>query len=1106
MGSHLYEYASGNWQKFTVPADVQIITITLKGAGASGNAAGGVSGKVAVNPGDVFWVKCGQDGRPASGAGTRTGGNAAEGGGGPGGDGTGTGHGGDGGGGCTQVRKNTTEGLLLAVAAGAGGDSGGNGDGGKGGAVVGGPGEKGTGTAGGASATGGTQNQVGQGGTSPLGEAFWGGDGINGKLGRGGAGGQRNTGVNVQGGGGGGGGFYPGGGGQAGRVGSYASWGGAGGSNFHGGLYDVTSIRGVGTLGHGEVLIQWGDPLPPTPPVDITINGVAIADGLATKITDSTALLRGIPNDPDHDLGYRMLVAMSGTSSFAEYKVFHGTYDPGEHRDKVLLTGLVQDKRYWLRLFSQDTLGHVSINYRSTNFWTNRRPNPPIPVEPVDNVEITPLLNVTFSWTPSDPDPSDPQTMFVIRYRAAGTPAVPAGDWITLPVVVSATASYVISAGSFKGNTFYEWQVRTRDAGAWGDFSEVQSFYCVASTMPPILLDPIHDSAVPVNIGADFGTGTFQVNDVGLARIALSGQPIGTYAIDWDNGGAAENYVWSGLAWSPFAPEVDYGDGGGTASIDITGPGVYHATGTFTWPNALNSPVFVLDVNNGVPLPTTYDFRWKFRSPTGEVQTKADFRYRAFGSGASWTVIAGDTTTPGAPPVWSIDTSIFEPGFRYEWEVETYVTAAGVSDWSDPATFWAVSAPGSGAGLNLIDSGRSAAPLSQGNNRVFVYERGGRRLLGEITKMTVVRWNRQRDDISGCTIRLTQFDEDSAALLRNLRTWMHELVVFRDNGEEVQRVWEGPVTRISGSRDMLEIEAKDVMAYVYRRIMRQGYNDSYRIINGTQVGLKTVVQRSAQIIMNSLAYDDPNVLAYLTPLHDPFDARTSRVVKDYTKTAWEEVDDLAAHAGLDYVTSGRRIILWDTHRPIGRLPEMRDGAFSEVPIVTEYGMSAANIFAVTNNNGIYGGAALGFSGLNPDGSLIIPPQGFIEQLASSYGEEASGGTTDVLTRKMKEALEANLRAQARRNIAGRWPPPVVVRIPDNAALMPDLNITINQLIPGVWIPLRASGGIREVSQWQKLDLMTCEQTEAGEKVTVTMSPAPQGGNDPDADEAAVEEA
>ena len=262
-----------------------------------------------------------------------------------------------------------------------------------------------------------------------------------------------------------------------------------------------------------------------------------------------------------------------------------------------------------------------------------------------------------------------------------------------------------------------------------------------------------------------------------------------------------------------------------------------------------------------------------------------------------------------------------------------------MSDWSESAYFWTTRTPGVGLVTVLDTETEIQGSLGCGSHRVFVYDRGGKILRGEITPLVSIKWDRKRDDISSATIFTNGFGDDCCQLLAGLRSWMHELVIFRDG----VRVWEGPVTRIAYGVDSVEVESKDVMAYVYRRIMRQGYNDAYRIVNGEQLGQSSVVERATRIAMNALAPDDPNVLAYLTSINYPDDAGSSRVVPDFSRTAWEEIDDLAATAGLDYVTVGRRIILWDTHRPIGRLPEMRDEHFSNPPIVTEYGLSLIHI-------------------------------------------------------------------------------------------------------------------------------------------------------------------
>jgi hypothetical protein len=78
-------------------------------------------------------------------------------------------------------------------------------------------------------------------------------------------------------------------------------------------------------------------------------------------------------------------------------------------------------------------------------------------------------------------------------------------------------------------------------------------------------------------------------------------------------------------------------------------------------------------------------------------------------------------------------------------------------------------------------------------------------------------------------------------------------------------------------------------------------------------------------------------------------------------------------------------------------------------------------------------------------------------------------------------------------------------VPDGSTLTPETEVDINHLIPGVWVPLRAQGTLREIAQWQKLDVVNVtESADEAEKVSVTFSPAPNGGQDPDADQVPVD--
>lgn len=522
------------------------------------------------------------------------------------------------------------------------------------------------------------------------------------------------------------------------------------------------------------------------------------------------------------------------------------------------------------------------------------------------------------------------------------------------------------------------------------------------------------------------------------------------------------------------------------------------AESRFFWVLGGATPPILLNPaqNEAIWLDRPYTFSWQFRDANqSSFQDGVDFRYRLYGD-TEWTYLS----VPPNDEELTVPALTFPTG-HYEWQVQTFNADGDASGYTGSGSFWAVDV-GQDSGPYIPEVSEVQHSLGQGNNRVYVYERGGHRRLGELKPLSSVQWSRKRDDISNALITCSGFGDDNGQLLASLRSWRHEIVIIRDN----KRVWEGPVTRVSYYTDHVEIEAKDVMAYVYRRIMRQGYNDSYRVINGVQVGLKSVVVRARAIIMNALSYDDPNVLRYLTALENLGDARNSRIVPPYSKTAWGEVDDLAATAGLDYTTVGRRIMLWDTHRQIGQLPEMSDGDFSDSPVVSEYGMSAANVFAVTNNNGVYGVVARVATPFTSSPHVTPPPEGYLEQLASAYGESAGGATDETLTAEALAALKQTLYDQASRNINGRWPVPVLVRVPDNTSLNPELNLGINQLIPGVWIPLRAVGTLRKVTQMQKLDSVQVNQDAAGgERVTIIMSPAPVEGTDPDLDAAEADD-
>ena len=1004
---------TGGWQDWQIPSGITSVEVTLNGAGSGGVRGGKVVGTLAVTPLRRLWILCGDAGKANAGDAP---GVATTGGGGGGGRGK-NGGGGDSGGGASILKIDSTSGATKAVAGGAGGRSGDDGKGGQGGSGTGGTGTLGTlGSKGKVTGGhGGTQTLGGAGGTSSAGANFNGAQTLfpTKPLQAGGTGGYPRT-NNTVGGGGGGGGWRPGGGGAGGsKNADIPGSGGGGGANYTGGLTQATSERGTGSAAAGVVTLRWGDPPPenvaPSPPTDVkiglTYDTLKDAEDEMTTRSTGTVIIDAEMNDSNPEDVIRLLVRLTTVSNFATYLDLYTPYVGNASRANVMLTGLAQDTHYYVRLYGQDGRGLTSEDFNSVDFWTNRGPTTPDLFTPPENANMPANAAVGFTWSFEDEDTGDKQSAWQLQYRTAPGLSGGAGPW-TVVGGAGEVLAWQAPPLTFKGSTWYEWQVRNADLqGYWGDWSFTKSFYAIGQTNQPVPLGPINDIALDV--------------------------------------GGDTTFYWRFVDYDP-----------------------------------------------------------------GDFQRRADIRWRLVGQDDSaWITRFGgpDPTVPGTHQNWTLPPDTFQPGYHYEWEVRTYDSSGGFSDWSAAATFWSIVTPGSLITTKpVVANPQIAGSLGCGSYRVFVYDQGGKVPRGEIEPITSLSFSRVRDDISTCLIHTNGFGEDCCQMFEQLSSWAHELVVFRDG----VRVWEGPITRIGFEVDSVEIEAKDVLAYLYRRIMRQGYNDSFQMVDpitrepvfkdGVQIGLSSVVERAMRITINALAPWDPNVLPYLTAIHSHDDARQSRVVEDYSQTAWEQVDDLAATAGLDYTVVGRRVIYWDTHRPIGRLPEMRDKDFNNPPVVTEYGMQMANYSAVTNGQGIWGAA-------RPLGEAV-PYQyyGPVEMLASAYGETAAAAD-EVLTPTARQALVSQLEDQAQRNIAHRWPTPVVVRVPDNSTLNPQIGVTFDQLVPGVWIPLRSTGTCRKVAQWQKLDSVNVQFGSDGESVQVVMSPAPNAGADPDADEALAED-
>lgn len=350
----------------------------------------------------------------------------------------------------------------------------------------------------------------------------------------------------------------------------------------------------------------------------------------------------------------------------------------------------------------------------------------------------------------------------------------------------------------------------------------------------------------------------------------------------------------------------------------------------------------------------------------------------------------------------------------------------------------------------------------------YIYDRGGQRRVAQLKSLSQVKWGRRRDEYSEASIIVQgEACSEQAPQLAAIEPKRSELVIFR--GPE--RVWEGPVWRMTYESDSVEVYARDISMYLMGTAMSKEYSNQYP--NTTEV-----TTRIDGIIRAELArwesLDPPvNILPYLTTHHFDNEARTSMKTKAYEMTVGEHLDNMSQRQGIDYTTVGRALHIWDTSRNLGKLRTLTEADFFGDVIVSAYGADHTETAYVVTEDGAVGKAG------SPSGYY-----GPWEKIFTVYNEE----DTDAPT-------QAELNSQAQRNLTGRTPVPVEVRVPDNSSIRLSDTLSINDLVCGVQIPLRATLNARQLQQLQKLDQVTVTETADGESVQVTMSPATKPDSD-----------
>lgn len=377
----------------------------------------------------------------------------------------------------------------------------------------------------------------------------------------------------------------------------------------------------------------------------------------------------------------------------------------------------------------------------------------------------------------------------------------------------------------------------------------------------------------------------------------------------------------------------------------------------------------------------------------------------------------------------------------------------------------------------------------------LIYDRGGRNRLAQLVDLTSVKWGRTRDGFDAAEVVIAgQACAGQASTLTDIAPRRHELVIWRGG----ERVFEGPIIRVNTFRDRAVVLARDVGEYLrgttlsidypwdagepvsdtsalmterVRLILNTELTQSYDMVVGTGSAAQTVTVPRWEGLT-----PPANVLPYIEVRRsDSLLTRSDTLA--FEMTVAEHLQNLSA-GGLDFTTIGRKVLIWDSKDRIGRTRVLTDADFDgDVEITLE----GTDHFSISHTFAQHQDQDEG------DDPADAPPN-----VGNAGGENDYYGVwTNIVSLSSEDGADTptqdSLNSQAQRDQVGRTPVPIDIRVPSGSSLRLGPDLGINELVPGVVMPMRAQMNIRPIQQDQRLEKLAVSETADGETIQVTLS-------------------
>ncbi len=356
------------------------------------------------------------------------------------------------------------------------------------------------------------------------------------------------------------------------------------------------------------------------------------------------------------------------------------------------------------------------------------------------------------------------------------------------------------------------------------------------------------------------------------------------------------------------------------------------------------------------------------------------------------------------------------------------------------------------------------------------------RTIGVLDGWVELRWDRRLDDISAAEIQIeTNADCCTSGFISELHAWHHGVAIYRDG----MLVWNGPILLIEATRTRVTITANDISVLLTKRLLSRDLCFSNDVmvctagIGGIVYGPQAPEIVAQRLIEEALRVDDHGAFVEVQSVGT---AIYEASYKQYGGPVFDLLQQLASEF-INWTVLGRRIVIsiggLRTTTGLSRTATLTcDDFVNDEFKTTEDGYATLTQDIQIADPIVVGGVELtniGIAQVFDDPTEVADPYYGLLQGVQKANEALALGSDP----------EAAIAAAALNVVQGAYPPPVTLSA-EGLQIAATAPITIEELVPGVIIPIFADCLCRPLAQEFVLAKVEVTVNVNGESVVPTL--------------------